>query len=71
MRNTLNLNEKTQMLQDIQIDVANLYYKIPLYSANVTSVARTDRFIGYVAAPSQTVFSLETLQHLVFIGGEK
>lgn len=69
MRNTLNLDEKNALLREIQIDIANLYYKIPLYSANVTSVARTDRFTGYVVAPSQTAFSLETLQHLEFVGG--
>lgn len=70
MRNTLNLDEKKAMLKEIQMDIANLYYKIPIYSANVTSVARTDRFVGYVVSPSQTAFSLETLQHLEFVGGE-
>lgn len=69
MRNTLNLDEKNGLLREIQADVANLYYKIPLYSANVTSVARTDRFAGYVVGPSQTAFSLETLRHLAFVGG--
>ena len=69
MRNTLNLDEKNGLLREIQADVANLYYKIPLYSANVTSVARTDRFTGYVVGPSQTAFSLETLRHLAFVGG--
>ena len=68
MRNTLNLDEKNSLLQDIQVDIANQYYKIPLYSANVTSVARTDRFTGYVVSPSQTAFSLESLQHLEFVG---
>lgn len=69
MRNTLNLDEKNALLREIQVDIANLYYKIPLYSANVTSVARTDRFTGYVVSPSQTAFSLETLQNLKFVGG--
>ena len=69
MRNTLNMDEKTQLLREMQMDIAGLYYKIPLYSANVTSVARTDRFTGYVVAPSQTAFSLSTLQHLEFVGG--
>ena len=69
MRNTLNLDEKNALLKDIQMDIANLYYKIPLYSANITSVARTDRYTGYVVSPSQTAFSLETLQHLAFVGG--
>ena len=69
MRNTLNMDEKTALLKEMQVDIAQLYYKIPLYSANVTSVARTDRFQGYVVAPSQTAFSLETLRHLEFVGG--
>ena len=68
MRNTLNLDEKNELLREIQIDIAHKYYKIPLYSANVTSVARTDRFEGYVVSPSQTAFSLESLQHLTFVG---
>ena len=69
MRNTLNMDEKTALLKEMQVDIAQLYYRIPLYSANVTSVARTDRFQGYVVAPSQTAFSLETLRHLEFVGG--
>ena len=68
MRNTLNLNEKNALIRDIQLDIANQYYKIPLYSANVTSVARTDRFTGYVVSTSQTAFSLESLQNLEFVG---
>ena len=69
MRNTLNLDEKYKLVKELQLDIAEKYYKIPLYSANVTSVARTDRFKGYVASASQTAFSLETLQNLEFIGG--
>ena len=56
-------------LSDVSLDIAEQYYKIPLYSANVTSVARTDRFTGYVVSASQTAFSLESLQHLEFVGG--
>ena len=69
MRNTLNLEEKYRLVSELQLDIAEQYYKIPLYSANVTSVARTDRFRGYVVSASQTAFSLETLQHLEFVGG--
>ncbi len=68
MRNTLNLNEKNELIRDIQKDIAAQYYKIPLYSSNVTSVARTDRYTGYVVPNSSTAFSLETLQHLEFVG---
>jgi peptide/nickel transport system substrate-binding protein len=69
MRNTLNLEEKYRLVSELQLDIAEQYYKIPLYSANVTSVARTDRFTGFVASASQTAFSLESLRNLEFIGG--
>lgn len=71
MRNTLNLDEKYEMIREIQVDLANLYYKIPLYSANVTSVARTDRYTGFVAADAQTAFSLDSLKNVEFIGDKK
>lgn len=69
MRNTLNMTEKEQLIRDIQVDIANLYYKIPLYSANVISVARTDRFTGWQAVDASTAMSTESLQNLQFIGG--
>ena len=69
MRNTLNLDEKYRLLAELQVDIAEQYYKIPLYSANITSVARIDRFTGFVASASQTAFSLESLRNLEFIGG--
>lgn len=68
MRNTLDLDEKYGLIKELQLDIAENYYKIPLYSSNVTSVARTDRFRGYVAETSQTAFSLESLDNLEFIG---
>ena len=68
MRNTLNLTEKNALIREIQKDIATQYYKIPLYSSNITSVARTDRFTGYVVPTSSTAFSLETLQNLEFVG---
>ncbi len=68
MRNTLNLEEKNNLVREIQKDIASQYYKIPLYSSNITSVARTDRFTNYVVPNSSTAFSLETLQHLEFVG---
>lgn len=71
MRNTLNLDEKYEMIREIQVDLANLYYKIPLYSANVTSVARTDRYTGFVASDAQTAFSLDSLKNVEFIGDKK
>ena len=65
------LEEKYQLIKDIQVDLANLYYKVPLFSSNVTSVARTDRFTGFVADESQTAFNLSSLQNVEFIGDKK
>jgi peptide/nickel transport system substrate-binding protein len=65
MRTTLNLNHKYQLIKDLQPMIAEEYYKIPLYSANVLSVARTDRFTGYVTVTGTTVFNSDTLQSLV------
>jgi len=68
MRTTLNLNTKYQLIKDLQPLVAEEYYKIPLYAANVLSVARTDRFTGYVTVTGTTVFNNETLQNLQLVG---
>lgn len=64
MRYTLNQDRKVALIKELQKLTAESYYKIPLYSAQVLSVARTDRFTGYVSAPGQTVFSPSTLMHL-------
>ena len=53
-----------------EVLTAQQYYKIPLYSSNVLSVARTDRFTGYVVSDGQTVFNNETLKNLVQVTGE-
>lgn len=65
MRYTLNQNLKYQLVKDIQLQIAQLYYKIPIYSSNVISVARTDRFTGYTASPGETVFNEDTLKQLI------
>ena len=65
MRYTLDQDEKREMIGLLQTAVAEAYYKIPLYSQQTLSVARTDRFTGYVAASGQTVFNNETLKNLV------
>ncbi len=70
MRNTLDLAEKYALIKELQIDIANEFYKVPLYSSNVISVVRTDRYIGYVAPTSSTAFSLDSLRNMTFIGGE-
>ena len=53
-----------ELIKELQELTAQSCYKLPLYSAEVLSVARTDRFTGYVSMPGQTVFNTETLQNL-------
>ncbi|HAQ56118.1 MAG TPA: hypothetical protein DCR44_01755 [Acholeplasmatales bacterium] len=65
MRATLNLNRKYELIRELQVAIAEEYYKIPLYASNVLSVARTDRYTGYVTVTGTTVFNTETLQNLV------
>lgn len=64
MRYTLNQDLKIELIKELQVMTAEAYYKLPLYASEVLSVARTDRFTGYVSRPGQTVFNLETLQNL-------
>ena len=64
MRRAINLSEKYRAVRDIQILTAEQYYKIPLYSADVLSVARTDRFDGWTADAGETAFNLTSLQNL-------
>ncbi len=71
MRNTLDLSEKYALIKELQLDIANEYYKVPLYSSDVISVVRTDRYTGYIAPTSSTAFSLESLRNMTFVGGEK
>ncbi|MFA5037238.1 MAG: ABC transporter substrate-binding protein [Candidatus Izemoplasmatales bacterium] len=65
MRTTLNLNTKYNLIKELQVMIAEEYYKIPLYCASVLSVARTDRYTGYVTVTGSTVFNTDTLQNLV------
>ena len=64
MRTSLNQNTKYELAKEIQLRIAEDYYKVPVYSANVISAARTDRFRGYVAGPGETAFNLDTLEVL-------
>ena len=64
MRRAINLSEKYRAVRDIQILTAEQYYKIPLYSADVLSVARTDRLNGWTADAGETAFNLTSLQNL-------
>ena len=64
MRSTLNLNRKYQLLYSLQPVIAELYYKVPLYSPQIVSIARTDRYTGYEVVPGATVFSSTNLQQI-------
>lgn len=64
MRHTLNQDLKVKLIKELQVLTAESFYKIPLYSSEVLSVARTDRFTGYVSMPGATVFNNETLKNL-------
>lgn len=68
MRYTLNQDLKVELIGALQEKTAEAYYKIPLYSAEVLSVARTDRFTGYVSVAGSTVFNNETLRNLERVG---
>lgn len=63
MRTTLNQTAKYDAVKEIEVMIANLY-KVPVYTSNVISVARTDRYTGYVAGPGETCFNLDTLENL-------
>ncbi|MBR4027653.1 MAG: ABC transporter substrate-binding protein [Lachnospiraceae bacterium] len=64
MRYTLNQDKKVELIKELQKITAEEYYKIPLYASEVLSVARTDRFTGYVASAGQTIFNMDTLANL-------
>ncbi len=62
MRSTLNLHRKHELLFNLQPAIAELYYKVPLYSPEIVSVARTDRYSGYHVVPGASVFNTTNLQ---------
>ena len=64
MRTAIDLQNKRDAIQAVQPAMAQQYYKIPLYCADVISVARTDHFTGWTAKAGSTAFSLESLQQL-------
>ncbi len=64
MRTTLNLNRKYDLLYNLQPEIAQLYYKIPLYSPQIVSLARTDRYTGYQIVAGATVFNTTNLQEI-------
>ena len=64
MENALNENVKYGLIRELQVMIANLYYKVPVYSSNVISVARNDRFTNYTASAGETVFNEDTLKQI-------
>ena len=71
MRFNLDRDEKIRLIKELQVMTAQEYYKIPLYSADVISAARTDRFTGYVCPQGGTAFNNETLKNLKRVVKEK
>jgi len=64
MRQSLNLFYKYELMEELQLMIALEYYKIPLYTSNVISVARVHSYVGYIVSQGTTVFNTETLQNL-------
>ena len=71
MRSTLNRNMSFAVAEDIQMLIAEEFYKIPLYSADVISVLRTDRFSNFQTVTGSGAFNNSSLQAIVFHGGAK
>jgi len=71
MRSTLNLHRKYELLYNLQPLIAEQYYKIPLYSSEIVSIARQDRYTGYEVVPGATVFNTTNLQQIQRIDGSQ
>lgn len=71
MRSTLNLHRKYELLYDLQQVIAELYYKVPLYSPEIISIARTDRYVGYEVVAGATVFNTTNLQQIHLVDPEE
>lgn len=63
MRASLNRDYKISMIKRLQTEIAEAYYKLPLYSADLITAARTDRFSGFERG-SGGVFGSDTLKNL-------
>ncbi len=70
MRRTLDLNEKYDLIYDTQPLIASEFYKIPLYTANVITVARTDRYTNWQVETGASVFNTTSLENLVRVEEE-
>ena len=69
MRMTINRNYKFLLAEELQMMIAREFYKIPVYSANVLSVYRTDRFTNFQQVQGSRAFNHATLQNIIFVGG--
>ena len=67
MKASLNEEVKIELIKEIQVLLAEEYYKIPLYSSEVISVARTDRFTGFIQEPGTTFFCDKSLENLKLV----
>ena len=65
MREELNQNKKKEQIMEIQDLIASNYYKIPLYSSDILSLVRTDRFTNFQTVDGSTGFNDKTLRNLV------
>lgn len=66
MRTTLNSARKTELLMEIQEDIASQYYKIPLYAAEIVSAYRSDIYEGWTSYRGASIFNHYTLENLRF-----
>ena len=67
MRSTLNRNTKYSMVRDISCQIAEQYYKLPLYVSDTLSIAHTDRCQGWVVSEGATAFNMDSLENLTWV----
>lgn len=67
MRSTLNRDTKFQLVKDIQVLIAQQFYKLPLYVSDTLSIARTDRCRGWVVSEGATAFNMDSLANLTWV----
>ena len=70
MTSTINLDRKYELIREVQEMIAETYYKIPLYSSKIVSVARTDRWRGWKAVTDANAFNTDSLISLERVKGE-
>ena len=70
MRMTLDYSYKLELINELQEDIDGMYYKIPLYSSNMSSAYRTDFFTGWVHVDGEIIFNSDSLQNLTRTSSE-